>query len=143
MPAEVVSDDEHASPPEVSDLDDVIEISDEDAQSGDREEFERTSLVPYNALDAYLSEIRKFEPLTREREHEVAVDFYKTKNPDAARTLVFGSLWLVVKIARDYERVARNVLDLIQEGNIGLMEAVQNFDPYRGVRFPSYAVWWI
>jgi RNA polymerase sigma-32 factor len=52
-------------------------------------------------------------------------------------------LWLVVKIARDYERVARNVLDLIQEGNIGLMEAVRNFDPYRGVRFPSYAVWWI
>jgi RNA polymerase sigma-32 factor len=49
----------------------------------------------------------------------------------------------VVKLARDYERVARNVLDLIQEGNIGLMEAVRNFDPYRGVRFPSYAVWWI
>jgi RNA polymerase sigma-32 factor len=56
---------------------------------------------------------------------------------------VSGNLWLAVKIARDYERVARNVLDLIQEGNIGLMEAVRNFDPYRGVRFPSYAVWWI
>jgi RNA polymerase sigma-32 factor len=57
--------------------------------------------------------------------------------------LVTGNLWLVVKIARDYEKAARNLLDLVQEGNIGLMEAVKNFDPYRGVRFPSYAVWWI
>lgn len=128
------------------DLGDVIEISDdnaEDSPSPERESKRDNSVVPYSALDAYLAEIRKFEPLSREREHEVAVDYHKTKNPDAARTLVFGSLWLVVKIARDYERVARNVLDLIQEGNIGLMEAVQNFDPYRGVRFPSYAVWWI
>ena len=148
MPAESVSDDETSSSAEANGLDDVIEISDEGPESGDAERVDldaddRKSLVPYNALDAYLSEIRRLEPLTREREYEVAVDYHKTKNPDAARTLVFGSLWLVVKIARDYERVARNVLDLIQEGNIGLMEAVQNFDPYRGVRFPSYAVWWI
>ena len=54
-----------------------------------------------------------------------------------------SNLWLVVKIAREYEKAARNLLDLIQEGNIGLIEAVKNFDPYRGVRFPSYAVWWV
>lgn len=129
------------------DLGDVIEVSDggaDDTELQDASEEEsKRSLVAYNALDAYLAEIRRFEPLSREREHEVAVDYFKTKSPEAARTLVYGSLWLVVKIARDYERVARNVLDLIQEGNIGLMEAVQNFDPYRGVRFPSYAVWWI
>jgi RNA polymerase sigma-32 factor len=131
---------------EPGDLGDVIEIADESVEeptSSGGEEKRDTSVVPYSALDAYLAEIRRFEPLSREREHEVAVEYQKTKNPEAARTLVFGSLWLVVKIARDYERVARNVLDLIQEGNIGLMEAVQNFDPYRGVRFPSYAVWWI
>lgn len=125
---------------------DVIEISDgaaEDVEDAGEEREGRDSLVPYSALDAYLAEIRRFSPLSREEEHEVAVEFSKTKSPEAAKKLVFGSLWLVVKIARDYEKVARNILDLIQEGNIGLMEAVQNFDPYRGVRFPSYAVWWI
>jgi RNA polymerase sigma-32 factor len=103
----------------------------------------RDALVPYNPLDAYLAEIRRFKPLSREEEHEVAVEYYKTKSPESAYRLVSGNLWLAVKIARDYERVARSILDLIQEGNIGLMEAVKNFDPYRGVRFPSYAVWWI
>jgi RNA polymerase sigma-32 factor len=102
-----------------------------------------SAVVRYSPLDAYLSEIRRFSPLSKEDEHTAAVDYLKTKSPDAAYKLVSGSLWLVVKIARDYERVAKNILDLIQEGNIGLMEAVRNFDPYRGVRFPSYAVWWI
>jgi RNA polymerase sigma-32 factor len=102
-----------------------------------------SAVVPYSPLEAYLSEIRRFSPLSKEDEHIAAVEYSKTKSPDAAYKLVSGSLWLVVKIARDYERVAKNVLDLIQEGNIGLMEAVRNFDPYRGVRFPSYAVWWI
>jgi RNA polymerase sigma-32 factor len=100
-------------------------------------------VVPYSPLEAYLAEIRRFSPLSKEAEHAAAVEYHKTKSPEAAYTLVSGSLWLVVKIARDYERVAKNALDLIQEGNIGLMEAVRNFDPYRGVRFPSYAVWWI
>lgn len=103
----------------------------------------KDALVPYNPLDAYLAEIRRFKPLSREEEHEAAVEYYKTKSPESAYRLVSGNLWLAVKIARDYERVARSILDLIQEGNIGLMEAVKNFDPYRGVRFPSYAVWWI
>lgn len=102
-----------------------------------------SAVVRYSPLDAYLSEIRRLAPLSKEDEHIAAVDYLKTKSPDAAYKLVSGSLWLVVKIARDYERVAKNILDLIQEGNIGLMEAVRNFDPYRGVRFPSYAVWWI
>jgi RNA polymerase sigma-32 factor len=102
-----------------------------------------SALVPYSPLDAYLSEIRRFSPLSREEEHDVALEYQKTKSSDSAYRLVSSNLWLVVKLARDYERVARNLLDLIQEGNIGLMEAVKNFDPYRGVRFPSYAVWWI
>ncbi len=101
------------------------------------------AVVPYSALNAYLAEIRRFTPLSKEEEHEAALDYHKTKSQESAYKLVSGSLWLVVKIAREYERVAKNVLDLIQEGNIGLMEAVRNFDPYRGVRFPSYAVWWI
>jgi RNA polymerase sigma-32 factor len=119
----------------------LTELSDDDQESL-RAETER-GVVPYSPLDAYLAEIRRFAPLSKEDEHAAAVAYQKTKSPEAAYKLVSGSLWLVVKIARDYERVAKNVLDLIQEGNIGLMEAVQNFDPYRGVRFPSYAVWWI
>ena len=63
--------------------------------------------------------------------------------PQAALTLVTANLRLVVKIAHEFARASRNLLDLIQEGNIGLMEAVKSFDPYRGIRFPSYAVWWI
>jgi RNA polymerase sigma-32 factor len=128
--------------PEVIDIGEGTESAPHEDESRDERESSG-SLVPYNALDAYLAEIRRLPSLSREEEHEVAVDYWQTKNPEAAKRMIFGSLWLVVKIARDYERVARNVLDLIQEGNIGLMEAVQNFDPYRGVRFPSYAVWWI
>ncbi len=121
-----------------------LEAADEDDEVNERSHGDsERGVIPYSPLDAYLAEIRRFTPLSREAEHAAAVEFHTTKSPDAAYTLVSGSLWLVVKIARDYERVAKNVLDLIQEGNIGLMEAVRNFDPYRGVRFPSYAVWWI
>jgi RNA polymerase sigma-32 factor len=104
---------------------------------------ERSGLVPYSPLEAYLSEIRRFKPLTREEEQIVAEEYLQTKSRASAYKLVSSNLWLVVKLAREYERIARNALDLIQEGNIGLMEAVRNFDPHRGVRFPSYAVWWI
>ena len=54
-----------------------------------------------------------------------------------------SNLRLVVLIAREYQRAVHNLLDLVQEGNVGLLEAIKNFDPYRGVRFPSYAVWWV
>lgn len=102
-----------------------------------------TEVVPYDALTAYLREISRYRQLSREEEFKLAVRYREHKDLDAAYRLVLGNLWLVVKIARDYEAAARNVLDLIQEGNIGLMEAVKNFDPYKEVRFPSYAVWWV
>ena len=103
----------------------------------------RADLVPYDALNAYLREISQYRPLSRQEEHSLALEYYHNKSVEAAYQLVSSNLALVVKIARDYERAARSLLDLIQEGNIGLMEAVKNFDPFRGVRFPSYAVWWI
>lgn len=121
------------------DLDGTAESDDSEAPADNT----ISAVVPYSPLDAYLQEIRRFAPLTREEEHEAAVLYQTTKDKDAAYKLISRNLWLVVKIARDYERVARNILDLIQEGNMGLMDAVRNFDPYRGVRFPSYAVWWI
>ena len=157
LPAEGQGDANAAAPesftPPTDEEGDLVEISPDDLSQDDAQasgeadenayqQAER-GIVPYSPLDAYLAEIRRFTPLSKEAEHAAAVEYHNTKSPEAAYTLVSGSLWLVVKIARDYERVAKNVLDLIQEGNIGLMEAVRNFDPYRGVRFPSYAVWWI
>lgn len=100
-------------------------------------------LVPLDALSVYLRDLSKYPQLSREQEHELALKFFHDKDVQAAYQLVASNLWLVVKLARDYERAARNLLDLVQEGNIGLMEAVKNFDPYRGVRLPSYATWWI
>jgi len=96
-----------------------------------------------DALGTYLRELAQYPTISREEEHDLAVKFLTDKDRAAAYKLVTSNLWLVVKLAREYERAARNVLDLIQEGNIGLMEAVKNFDPYRGVRFPSYATWWV
>ncbi len=102
-----------------------------------------TALVQYDSLQRYLSEIRRYPLLTPTEEHDLAVRYKEYGDIEAAYRLVTGNLRLVVMIARQYQRAFRNLLDLVQEGNIGLMEAVRNFDPYRGVRFPSYAVWWV
>src|SRR5262245_38900974 len=101
------------------------------------------ALVTFDPLQRYLAEIRRFALVSREEEHRLAVDYKEYGNVEAAYKLVTANLRLVVMIAREYQKAFKNLLDLIQEGNMGLMEAVKNFDPYRGVRFPSYAVWWI
>jgi len=101
------------------------------------------ALVPFDPLQRYLTEIRRFALLSREEEHRLAVQYKEYGDLEAAYKLVTSNLRLVVMIAREYQKAFKNLLDLIQEGNMGLMEAVKNFDPYRGVRFPSYAVWWI
>ena len=107
------------------------------------EDIDGKALVPFEPLQRYLAEIRRFSVLSREEEHKLAVDYKEYGSLEAAYKLVMGNLRLVVMIAREYQKAFKNLLDLIQEGNMGLMEAVKNFDPYRGVRFPSYAVWWI
>ncbi|MBM4263689.1 MAG: sigma-70 family RNA polymerase sigma factor [Deltaproteobacteria bacterium] len=112
-------------------------VNDEEPQEGAK------ALVPYDPLQRYLAEIRRFPLLSREEEHKLAVQYKEYGDLEAAYKLVTGNLRLVVMIAREYQKALKNLLDLIQEGNMGLMEAVKNFDPYRGVRFPSYAVWWI
>jgi RNA polymerase sigma-32 factor len=127
-------------------LEDVSAIDVEALELGEEVESptsEPAGLVRYDGLTAYLNEIRQYPKLSKEDETSLAIKYRDNKDLEAAYQLVSCNLWLVVKIARDYERAARSFLDLIQEGNIGLMEAVKNFDPYRGVRFPSYAVWWI
>ncbi len=101
------------------------------------------SLVGFNALGAYLQELRHHPLLDRQQEHELAVRFCTTGDDGAARRLITANLRLVVKIAQEYRRAHKNLLDLIQEGNIGLIQAVQKYDPYRGVKLSSYAAWWI
>jgi RNA polymerase sigma-32 factor len=101
------------------------------------------ALVPFDPLQRYLTEIRRFPLLSRDEEHKLGVKYKDYGDVQAAYKLVTSNLRLVVMIAREYQKAFKNLLDLIQEGNMGLMEAVKNFDPYRGVRFPSYAVWWI
>jgi len=112
----------------------------EEAQSGGASGGQ---LVPVDPLSRYLAEIRRFPILSREQESAIARRYFKYRTPEDAYRLVTANLRLVVKIANAFARASRNLLDLIQEGNVGLMEAVKNFDPYRGIRFPSYAVWWV
>jgi len=102
-----------------------------------------TEIAPYDPLRRYLAEISRFVPLSREDEHELAVQYHKTGDRETAYRLVTSNLKLVVKIAMIYHKVYRNLLDLIQEGNLGLIQAVKRFDPYRGTRLPTYAAWWI
>jgi RNA polymerase sigma-32 factor len=124
-------------------LEPAEELLVEEETRATEERGRRGLLVRYDPLQRYLSEIRRYQLLSREEERRVAVRYHETHDIEAAYRLVTANLRLVVLIAREYQHAVRTLLDLIQEGNIGLMEAVKNFDPYRGVRFPSYAVWWI
>jgi RNA polymerase sigma-32 factor len=109
----------------------------------DRPEPEPEALARYDAMQAYMREVRRHPLLTSEEEHQLAVDYAKTGDVGVAARLVTANLRLVVKIAYDYRRAYKNMMDLVQEGNIGLMQAVKRYDPYRGVKLSSYAAWWI
>jgi RNA polymerase sigma-32 factor len=94
-------------------------------------------------LSCYLAEINRFPLLSRDEEYQVALRLRQRNDLEAAHKLVCSNLRFVVKIAQEYRQYGHNLLDLIQEGNIGLMKAVKKFDPSRGVRLISYAVRWI
>ena len=96
-----------------------------------------------DALTHYMAELAHHPPISREEEHELAVRWHEEGDIEAARKLVVSNLRLVVKIAMEYRRAWTNTLDLIQEGNLGLMQAMHRFDPYQGVRLSSYGVYWI
>jgi RNA polymerase sigma-32 factor len=104
---------------------------------------ESTEITRYDPLRRYLAEIGRFALLSRDEEHTLAVHYHETGDHETAYRLVTSNLKLVVKIAMIYHKVYRNLLDLIQEGNVGLIQAVKRFDPYRGTRLPTYAAWWI
>ena len=102
------------------------------------------AVVKYDPLQRYLAEISRYRLLTREQELELGARVHDGNDPEAAYMLVTANLRLVVKIALEFQRVwMQNLLDLIQEGNIGLMQAVKKFDPYKNVKFSYYASFWI
>ncbi|MCA2978245.1 MAG: RNA polymerase factor sigma-32 [Myxococcaceae bacterium] len=103
----------------------------------------RTRLAKGDPLAAYMAEVTRHPLLTREQEVELSRRYRDTGDVRAAYTLVASNLRLVVKLAHEYHRNPLSLLDLVQEGNIGLMQAVKKFDPERGVKLSSYAAWWI
>ena len=96
-----------------------------------------------DTLDLYIADINRFSILSADEEFKLAVRFRKNIDMEAAQKLVTSNLRFVVKIAYEYKNYGVKLVDLIQEGNIGLMHAVKKFDPYKGYRLISYAVWWI
>lgn len=100
-------------------------------------------LAPLTPMQLYLQEIAKYPLLDPEEEFELAKKHYEEQDVQAAHRLITSNLRLVVKIANDFRRTQINLLDLVQEGTLGLMQAVKKFDPYKGVRLANYASWWI
>ncbi len=94
-------------------------------------------------LTAYLARLNYVEPLEAEKQQELAERYVEEDDMNAGKMLVLTNLRLVVKLAREYQRRWTNLLDLVQEGNVGLAEAITRYDPYRGVKFTSYAQYWI
>jgi RNA polymerase sigma-32 factor len=121
-----------------------IEVQKEGEETREEEKQLGVSLPALtDSIERYLAEISNYPILSREEEYELAMRYKKYGDLEAARKLVVSNLRFVVKIANEYKGYGLNIMDLIQEGNIGLMQAVKRFDPTKGYRLISYAVWWI
>jgi RNA polymerase sigma-32 factor len=105
--------------------------------------FNKSLPAPTTSMEKYLAEISNYLILSREEEYKLAMRYKKHGDLEAARKLISSNLRFVIKIANEYRGYGLNPMDLIQEGNVGLMHAVKRFDPTRGYRLISYAVWWI
>ncbi|BDG07419.1 RNA polymerase sigma factor RpoH [Anaeromyxobacter paludicola] len=105
--------------------------------------MKRTTQNGITSLDLYLAEINQFPLLSAEEEQALAREYQRKGDSRAAHRLVTANLRFVVKVAHEYRSYGFRMPDLVQEGNIGLMKAVQKFDPAKGIRLISYAVWWI
>jgi len=96
-----------------------------------------------DSINLFLKEVDRYPVLSREEEYRLALRHFENNDIEAARKLVLSNLRFVVKIANEYVSYRFPISDLIQEGTIGLMEAVKRFNPHKGYRLISYAVWWI
>ncbi|MFO0658517.1 MAG: RNA polymerase factor sigma-32 [Polyangiaceae bacterium] len=146
--SEASSDESSRDDDDVETIDAPAEIVDEDVGEAAIEVAEKANessaaLGKHDPLQIYLREVQRHALLTPEEEHTLAVKYATTQDVQAAARMVTANLRLVVKIAYEYRRAYKNIMDLIQEGNIGLMQAVKKFDPNRGVKLSSYSAWWI
>ena len=96
-----------------------------------------------SALQNYMARISKIPVLSKEEEYKLAVAYYETKDSEIGKKLIQSNLRFVVKVAVEYSKFSSKMMDLIQEGNIGLMRSLKEFNPYKGARLITYAVWWI
>src|SRR5262249_36572251 len=103
---------------------------------------EVTAVVPVTALQQYLAEIRRYPFLTKEEELRLFQEYQVQGNREAAVKLILANLRVSVAIASEYMHSGIDQMDLIQEGNVGLLQAIKKFDPSRNVRFYAYAAWW-
>ena len=101
-----------------------------------------TSLVPVTTLQQYLTEIRRYPYLSKEEELRLFEEYQLRGNRDAAMKLILANLRVSVSIASEYLHTGADHMDLIQEGNVGLLQAIKKFDPTKNVRFYAYAAWW-
>lgn len=127
-------------------VDDEIDLSEPVGPAGKKRAVvadDDRGMARFDAMTSYQREIQRHPLLSPEETHALAVKFIQTQDPTAAAKLVTANLRLVVKIAYEYRRAYKNIMDLVQEGNIGLMQAVKRYDPYRGVKLSSYAAYWI
>jgi len=106
-------------------------------------DIEKSLPTPFDPLKKYLSEVSKYPILSRNEELRLAMKVYKHKDREAAQKLVISNLRLVVKMSLEYYSTYLNILDLIQEGNVGLLHAVKKYNPYKGTKFSTYASFWI
>jgi RNA polymerase sigma-32 factor len=146
LDAEWSEDDEPANDHDVEAGHDGRDGHDDEERAAAGDEAERAKASKRAEADpyaAYMASLRDVDRLERDEEHELAVEYGKTHDPKIARKLVTANLKLVVKLAHEYSRAHRNLPDLIQEGNVGLVQAVEKYDPNRGVKLSSYAAWWI
>ncbi len=126
--------------PEFSEIKNLISVrpQEEEAASANNR-----SLAAADPVAQYMAEVRRYPLLSREQEQELAKLYRETGDKRAAEALVTSNLRFVVKVAAEYSKFGARLIDLIQEGNVGLMHAVREFNPYKGVRLITYAVWWI
>ncbi len=132
-----------ADPLEGDDAAEVIDVEAEDASTSALAKAGTRAVRSYDPFRLYMAEIKKYPQLSREEEQRLARLYRETGDRDALFQLITANLMLVVRIAFSFRRAAKNLLDLVQEGNVGLLAAIDRFSPDVGARLPTYAAWWI
>ena len=133
----------------------VVDVEPDNFDLDDNSDKNNYQLTDYNSnnflpadssksdISHYLKEISKYPILSEEEELKLALSYYNDNDLNAAHTLVTSHLRMVVKVAFDYRGYGLPIADMISEGSVGLMKAVKKFDPNKGYRFSTYALWWV